>query len=348
MQNHSKSVGENDGGKELSEDTAWQEFMLGGHRGVAGKKKKKGRKAQNHVPATGGLIGKGPPPTTPNKAPLGASPTSLTQQTSLDLKSHQKSSHRQKIRKKYWQILSAFRKTLQEDWLDLDDHLGDVVHSIVDLRSRIHMSSKCLHTSSNHTRSSVGSSSLGHGYRNQPHNPEWVLGHLVKDDVELALSHGLMQHEKMMTGARRLISSLHQAEEALGRRLDELMTLHLDVNEILLTTSSYSQLDENGNAVEDGDLALFGMQLVEWARQVFTVLAEELYRKQGLVQTILDSVNDNLLYHGDIMDGESTPLKVAQRVRREWPRGGVEESERLRISSLLTGAPWEEKFMVEE
>ena len=350
--NHSKSVGDDDDGNELSEDTAWQAFMLGGgaNRGAAGKKKKKGRhNTHNRGSSVGGPTGNGPSPTSPNKnAAVRASPASTTTQTSLEWKSHQNSSHRQKVRKKYWQILSAFRKTLQEDWLDVDDHLGDVIHSIVDLRSRILMSSKCLHTYCDKTRSSAASSSLGRGYRNQPQDSNLVTGYLVEDDVELALSHGLMQHEKMMTGARRLISSLHQAQEALGRRLDELMTFRLDANEILRTPSSYSQMDQNDDAVEDGDLALFGMQLVEWARQVFTELAEELYWKQCLVQTMLDSVNDDLLYHDGIMDGESTPLKVAQRVRREWPRGGVDESERSRVNSILAGTPWEEKFVGEE
>lgn len=334
--NHSTPVG---GGEEDSEgamQSAWQEFMLSGKRGAAASGKKKKKKGRNHSNSNTTTSPRSGSPV--SGQPAGASPAAM--QSSLELKNHQNSSQRSKIRKKYWQILNAFRKTLQEDWLDVDDHLGDVVNSIVDLRFRVHMSSKYLHEYNEHSPSTMStvSKSLGCGYRNQSQDPDLVLGHLVKDDVELALSHGLMQHEKMLVGARRLISSLNQAEEALGRRLDELMAFHLDVKQLLQIMPDQDPV----NVAEDQDLALFGARIVEWARRVYTELAEELYRKQGLVQTMLDSVNDDLLYHdGTIDDNESTPVKVAEKCQRQWPRGESEEN-RLRIASLLSSTPWEQ------
>lgn len=327
--------GDNDEGADAM-GLAWQEFMLTGgsdtqYAGVAaGKKKKKKKGLSQQDGGAGGVPdAAGNTPTTP---------LSAAKESRLELKSHQNSTQRLKIRKKYWQLLNAFKKTMRVDWLDVDDHLGDVISSIVNLRDRILMSSTCLRNINGESHSTAVSSvskSLGCGYRQKrSQGPEVVVGHLVKEDLELALSHGLMQHEKMLSGARRLISSLNQAEEALGRRLEELVTFQMNV----LGIFQIQVLQDAKDKVEDDDLALFGTTVTNWARQVYTELAEELYRKQGLVQMVLDSVNDELLYCDDSSDNESTPLKAATQCHRQWPRG---ESGRPQITSLLSSTPWE-------
>ena len=209
--------------------------------------------------------------------------------------------------KKYWQILNAFQGTLERDWLEVDDNLEGVVSSISNLRSRIAMESRYLMKQKSKSHKPWD----GCGYRVD----EYSGGVLMVDDVEMALSHDLVQHEKMMAGARLLLASLSEAQETLGRRLDELMlhdmdTIHVMQCMALETSSSLSTV----------------MSVVEKLQDVFTSLALELYRKQLLIQSVLDAMNDDLLVRDqeevdDAGGMDDNPRRVAEKCLREWPRG---------------------------
>ena len=161
------------------------------------------------------------------------------------------------------------------------------------------------------------------------------MGFVTKDDLELALSHGLMQHEKMIAATRTVVSSLNQAQEALGRRLDELYMFHLEVSPML---------PELESPEEEYDLILFAEQVVHWSQTVYTELADELYRKQTIVHTLANSVTDGLLYKEsdeDSYDDEKNPRKVASKCLQAWPRGGSEEKSKD-LANLLAATPWNE------
>ena len=179
-----------------------------------------------------------------------------------------------KVEKKYWQIINAIQGTLERDWLQVDDNLERVVSSISNLRRRIYLESRQLCK----MKTNVTKTWNGCGYRANHESGVTI------DDVELALSHDLLQHEKMMAGARMLLSSLSEAQEALARRLDELFLHHMDTVNVIQSMGC-----------ETPPSLLVVMAAVDKLQQVFTSLALELYRKQVLVQTILDAVNDNLL-----------------------------------------------------
>jgi hypothetical protein len=194
-----------------------------------------------------------------------------------------------KAERKYWQILNAFQGTLERDWLQFDDNLLDVVSSIANLRGRIAMESRLLAKKDSHKLWD------GHGYHPTKSS-------LSTEDVDLALSHDLLQHEKMMRGLRTLLASLSEAQEALGRRLEELMLHHLETKQCMPLWTS----------------------VVDRLQQDFCDLAMELYRKQVLVGSLLDAVNDDLLVaHEDeeTVDAHVNPRRVADKCCREWPRG---------------------------
>jgi hypothetical protein len=142
---------------------------------------------------------------------------------------------------------------------------------------------------------------------------------LPGDDLELALSHDLLQHERMLSGARKLIHSLGEAQDALGRRLDELLWHHMD---------TYRLLDDS--ITPEGSLAFEGAAVkVDECQQLYSQTSRELYRKQHLAVQVLDSVQDTLLFRekgvfssggGDGDDVSRTPRGVALRVADQWPR----------------------------
>jgi hypothetical protein len=242
---------------------------------------------------------------------------------------------------------NAFHGTLVRDWLEVDENLGQVMASIANLRERCWLTSHLVvkqkqQQSRNSSWSSRGSSmNMLRNNRTNPNNndndsfrqkPLWK-GHgfradaqktaLPEDDLELALSHDLLQHERMLAGARKLIHSLGEAQEALGRRLDELLLHHME---------TYRYLDYSMTA--EGFVAFEGIcSRVDHCQQLYSQSSKELYRKQSLAAQVFDSVADNLLYReravfrygagvsgGDGDDAARSPRAVAQRVVDQWPR----------------------------
>lgn len=154
--------------------------------------------------------------------------------------------------------MKAFQGRVQE-WKDLDDQLYQVLNSIVNLRNRIWWETKSL------SQSNSKKAWQGNGYRSRDGSSL-----LLSEDIQLALSNDLLQHERMLLAARTLVSSMAQMQEAMGRRLDELYQILLDGNE--------------------------ESEILDQALQVYRFLGEDLYRKQLLVAKTVDSCHNGLLY----------------------------------------------------
>lgn len=233
-----------------------------------------------------------------------------------------------KALRKYKPITNAFHGTLVRDWLEVDDNLCQVMHSISNLRERCWLTSRLVakqkqqQSKTNWFRSNTNISSSqtkpswkGHGFRLDAQ--KMAFG---DDDLELALSHDLLQHERMLVGARKLIHSLGEAQEALGRRLDELLLHHME---------TYGYLDFE--TTPEVPKAFEGVcSRVDHCQQLYSQSSKELYRKQSLAAQVFDSVQDNLLFReravfrygsgGEGDDATRSPRAVAQRVVDQWPR----------------------------
>jgi hypothetical protein len=245
-----------------------------------------------------------------------------------------------KALRKYKPITTAFHGTLDRDWWEVDDNLAQVMASIANLRERCYLTSRLIvkqKQQQEKSRNTCSSSSRGGGImmRHPQKQPSWKgrgfrvdaqTTAFTEDDLELTLSHDLLQHERMLAGARKLLHSLGEAQEALGRRLDELLLHRME---------TYRYLDDDFSVTAAGVVAFAGVcSRVDHCQQLYSQSSKELYRKQSLAAQVFDSVQDSLLYReqavsrygggsgggGDEDDAARSPRAVAQRVVNQWPR----------------------------
>lgn len=190
--------------------------------------------------------------------------------------------------KQLYTIIKAFRGTLVRDWLQLDDDLYRVLDSIANLRERtleINRRIDDLQQADKRYNRDISSTEWKtYGYRMS--HASSTADDLQKEDLEFTLSYNLVQHERMLASARHLLLKLGQAQDALGRRIDELWTQSLT----LVTESAYQA---NSSFWEETPRIV--MVQVEECQELFTATASELYRKQVLAEQVLDSVYDDLL-----------------------------------------------------
>jgi hypothetical protein len=239
-------------------------------------------------------------------------------------------------------IARGFRSALVHEWLDADDNIHRVLCSISNLRELIYAISRKLealstvdHPESRQEQtedegkslvssSSSSSTSTCHwrskGYRGplHPHG-------LARNDLELAMTGTLVQHEKMLAGARQLMLRMGQTQDALGRRFDELWLLH----------NYYSQLMQERQHLEavlaqQKDIHPTWTNLtrqVDECEELFRATSRELFRKQMLAQTVFDSLHDALVFRSDDSSGHAQardvvkedPVRCAWRCARQWP-----------------------------
>jgi len=196
----------------------------------------------------------------------------------------------------YRPILRALQGRLEE-WKDTNYKLEGVLRSIANLRDRVYWESGCLKASSvaiggrticvqqQQERKQQGSTWRDSGFRSISLNH--IGGHtLLNEDIDLALNHDLLQHEKMLSALRSLVASLAQSVDEVGRRLDEWMFQNL--------------MDQN----DEIDEKMFGIivkeqNTLEIVQEVYSLLASDLYLKQKMATRILDSCHDGLLGIGD-------------------------------------------------
>jgi len=181
----------------------------------------------------------------------------LAQQMARDTL-HKQQLAMKKAEKKYWHLYQTFTRKIKEDWLQLDDQSHTVLKAIVGIRSRLPMHTRLLERyQRQHILQKQHWTMTGYGFSgarilfnsSQCQGSEHKLklkpkqgqyqGHdhssapisisksnMIKEqDVELALSHDLIQHEKMMDGLRSSLANLSECHEALLRHLD-VMTKH--------------------------------------------------------------------------------------------------------------------------
>jgi hypothetical protein len=217
----------------------------------------------------------------------------------------QDSSPKKKRKKPFGPIFRAFQGRLEE-WKDLDGQLKAVLGSIANLRDRICWESRQLILPT----STTAREWEGCGFRARSN----LL--LTGEDVDMALTHDLLQHEKMMAGARTLISSMSLAQEAMARRLDEWLTYQLEEEE------------EPGGE---------GRSLLDQVQDTYLLIAGELYRKQMLVQKILDSCHDGLVdkQASQMLQEDGSPRSVARKCCKNWSSRGELKEQWLVVDELL-------------
>jgi len=211
--------------------------------------------------------------------------------------------------KKYWNFLRTFQSILQRDWLRVDDNLGQLMESISNLRQRIYWESQQIKEIKERKN---------HFSMKELRNKSWTLNcssrqgkvYLLKQDIKLALSHDLRQHELMMSGVRSLISNLNQAQETLGRRLEEMLIHDMHLRE------------------EDFDVNPKLPGMIITMEHIYHCLAEELYRKQMLTIQVLESSNNHLFiapncidyYQQSIDNRQQNPRTIAHSCKQKWSR----------------------------
>lgn len=353
----------NDDDEAEKQQRAFQEFMLsggggGGGRSSGGGKNKtnsKKKKQQYHRP----------PPSPSLKTPATSTPTTTRNNNNKDnsggdkiQQSRYSNSNKKFITTKY----RAYQRTLYE-WLETDNQLERVVDSVHNLRKRCWNTSKSLammmmgreeekrqegefygNCVSIHHWKNYGyrafSTGLGSGYGG-------LTGSLTIDDLQVTLTDELVQHEKMMSLCRKLLSQLAQNQEAMGRRLDEIMILEMDT----IMTDYYDRQEEED--YDDCSVDMNGLMKGEECRQLYAATARELYRKQTMAQSLFDSVDGSLLLYyyseselGDSNDkggrqelsssvsGSSSSRRVADKCAKQWSRN-CDKSELNEYSTYL-------------
>jgi hypothetical protein len=207
--------------------------------------------------------------------------------------------------KRYWHIFQNFGRMVQEEWLDIDDQAYQVVEAIAGIRSRLSMQAKLLDRFKDVVQKKEWAC---HGYNNAFMSRG--NGNVLEEDVELALSHDLIQHERMMDGLRGLFANLSEYHEALLRHLDEISKHHLECM-------------EEFEGCDVSQAFLRATSLVAVMHDTIAMLSLELYRKQRLVHVILETVEDELI---QVDGGRSTDASKGDDV--EWedlgPQGAVD------------------------
>lgn len=230
-----------------------------------------------------------------------------------------------KAERKYWTIFHKFCNILQSQWMDIDDQALEVIQSISGIRHRLPITMKLLKryedAIENIHRCDWKYQSYNQHLTSPSMQSESSLLH--KEDVELALSHDLLQHEKMMQALRNLFANLSEMQEALSRTLDEIMKHHLDQESQIV----HYQLN---SSVQPMKSYLESASLVNLTTELFGMLSMELFRKQNMVQWIVKSADDGIftsiheekmLSHDD--DGSGViggPKKIVAYCLRRWSR----------------------------
>ena len=218
--------------------------------------------------------------------------------------------------KQYWSIFHRFCNLLQNQWIDIDDQALLVIESIAGIRQRLPLEMKLIRKYKDSMTQSTNVE-----WKNHAHNNQLTLSSslLSQEDVERAFNHDLQQHEKMMEGLRSLFGSLSEMHESMSRTLDELMKHHLNQEEQILSRQEFYKhypalpMTSYNNATS----------LVHLTTELFQMFSLELYRKQSLVQYVLDSADDRVLSHQVVHDGEwynRGPKFIIEHCMKQWPR----------------------------
>jgi hypothetical protein len=253
-------------------------------------------------------------------------------------------------RKGYRPILKAFQGRLQE-WSDTNKQLKSVLGSIINLRDRIYWESSQLQALSvtNDHQEEKQPTWKTCGFRYGLSNQGSSSCALHMEDINLALNHDLLQHERMLSVLRSLTALLAQNVDEIGRRLDEWMILNLSD----LPPPSHRQ-QQQYNVSNDNDESIIAEErlfigwtkeqnVLEDARIVYSFLALDLFRKQKVATDIFDSCHDSILktIDDDNFSKDSfwktDPRDVVKKGSKEW--SGPDNKDCLNLVQKLLNVP---------
>lgn len=219
--------------------------------------------------------------------------------------------------------IDAFLKIFVNEFLHEDDQLRLMVESIADLRERIFLISRKQKwdeiSNARHTAS---------GWASQGFRGRDGMDYLQANDLDMAMSHSLQSHERMLSSLRQGMSRIASIVETLGRRLDDVMEHFASFR---------------GHSVVPGERDLFLQVLESVGNQVETCLefyravAFEVYRKQCSVQSLVDSAQDGLFFSEDstmdvttgadeTLQKEKSGKYVASIASLKWSRSNKESA----------------------
>lgn len=271
------------------------------------KSKKKKKKKKKSIAAT-------PPklPSTPSIINSGSSSISTSLSSSA---TKQKS----KEKKRYYQLIHSFNDKVTHTWIHIDDQILAVLQNVVSIRSRLPLEWKVLHSS--HVKiDDLNPQDNGRVEDEDEWKQHGLLGklketpysfHLYTSDVQLALTHDMTQHEKMLAAIRTFMTNLSECHEALGRVVDTLFKFHLDC-----TSADRIEEEDGEDDDQDGDM----QKMVDNVTEVYQMLSSELYRKQILIPLILKSTQDEILgiEKGKVTVGSRKGLQRARNCCKSW------------------------------
>ena len=200
--------------------------------------------------------------------------------------------------KKTQSILQAFYKTLEQDWWGIDNVLCQVVASIAELRQRgqvVQRQQQQQHLAHHVEGAAPGWNTTTNNNNNHHHYHQY----LTNDDLELAQCHGIRKHEKALYNLRSLLAQLGQTQDALARRLADVLTE--------LTT-------------DDDDEQ---QQQQRYMTRLYQTAALDLYQKQTWGQELLNP-------HGEWTE----QARLAKTIAAQWSRSHS-KSPWQQISSFL-------------
>mmetsp|Transcript_11836 Transcript_11836/g.15833 ORF Transcript_11836/g.15833 Transcript_11836/m.15833 type:complete len:311 (+) Transcript_11836:43-975(+) len=253
------------------------------------------------------------------------------------------------LHRKYYQIFQSFCREIQDEWMDIDVQLDSVLSSILNLRLRIPKATNLLRRLEQKIeegemewvafgyrshRGGFSTKSLNEGIGCISSSGSVTAGTLETKDVELAISHDMIQHERMLSAVRNLLANWAECQESLGRKLDNMMTCMMEVVEYYV--------DE---AQDENDWATQQQEWMEYMTDIYQMCSMELYRKQCLCQSVLLSVGDKVLVGQEMkwggneqMGGVTCPHKAISKCCKEWSMSSKKscvDMERLREMTKL-------------
>lgn len=245
--------------------------------------------------------------------------------------------------KRYYQFFQKIGRVIQEEWLDIDDQAYQVVEAIKGIRNRLPRAVRLLGRMRDVVQKDewarhgfnqvfVGSidkrgSDFISAFGSCGSNGIDSYDSIQEQDIELALSHDLVQHEKMMEALRGLFANLSKCHEALLRNLDEMTKHHLECMDEFGGMDVVG-LDSNRDGGGDTGIGLQKvLPLVGLMNDAMAMLSLELYRKQCLVHMILETSKDELIQcldgerlHDGVDGADMSPQKAVHRCCTVWKR----------------------------
>ena len=290
------------------------------------KKKKKKKRPSTGATASPKVVAS---PSTPIQSPATTSASTPASQSTVNRKN----------KKRYYQILRSFNDKVKHTWMDIDGQLLSVMQNIVNIRGRLPPEWKLLSQATRHESTNNGASPeqeekleggifeddwKSYGHREKSKDSSRLFPHLQIEDIQLALTNDLDQHEKMLAGLRSLMSNLAECHDALGRIVDTLWQFHLECS-----NEEYSDDNERKEGLEN---------IVNSVTSTYQMLSIELYEKQNIVPMVIDSTQDDIFGIGEIGvargTGGTNSKKLVQNYCDVWKRSPVDEELLLNVMEL--------------